>query len=116
MANLAMRLALGGVELSSEGTRNSQAGVGVGEELGGVLLDLLDGETLTRVLAVGHNTSSEGALETANAASAGLVADRVGESDSRLTVSFTGPCIILSRSVSFTYLGGPDLPFSASWI
>lgn len=57
--------------------------MGVGEELGGILLDLLDGETLTRVLAVGDNTSSEGALETANAASASLITDRVGESDSR---------------------------------
>lgn len=74
------------VQLATESTGNSLAGVGVGEEAGGVGLDHLDSEALAGVdLVVIEDTSDEGALEAADGAAALLIANGVGESDTRRT-------------------------------
>lgn len=79
------------VELSSESARNSKAGVRVGKEFLGVLLDLSDGEANTTVLSFHHNASAERALEAPDSVAALLVADGVREGNAGLAVS---PCDI----------------------
>jgi hypothetical protein len=71
------------VELSSESARDSKAGVGVGEELRGVLFDLGDGEANAAVLSVHHNAGAEGALKAADSVAALLVTDGVREGNAR---------------------------------
>lgn len=51
----------------------------VGEEFLGVLLNLLEGEADTSVLAVLNHAGAEWTLETADSVAALLVADGVGE-------------------------------------
>jgi hypothetical protein len=73
-------LALRAAELATGSSRNSQAGVDIGEETSRVLLDLLDVEAIARVGAVGDNTSLEWAPQAANAAATSFGnLDRVGE-------------------------------------
>lgn len=71
------------VELSSESSRNSKAGVRVGKEHGRVLLDLLERESLASVLAVLDDSCAERALEAADRGAAATVADGVGEGNAR---------------------------------
>jgi hypothetical protein len=104
---------LAGVELSSESTRDSKAGVGVGKELGGVLLDLGDLEANAGVLTVHNDTSEEGSLEAADSVAALLVADGVREGNADLELA----CVSSHASPTIeTYRGGPDLPLGASWM
>lgn len=71
------------VELSSESSGNSKARVRVGKEHGRVLLNLLEGESLTSVLAVLDDSSAERALEAADRGAGGAVANGVGEGNAR---------------------------------
>lgn len=82
-------MALDTTELATGSTGDSVAGVDVGEEHGGVLLDLADVETIASVSALHDNTGLEGAAEAANAVAASLGdLDGVGESDTVRQVSF----------------------------
>lgn len=73
-------LALRAAELATGRAGDGEAGVDVGEEGRGVLLDLLDVEAIARVNAVGDNTSLEGAPQAADAVHATIAdIDRVGE-------------------------------------
>lgn len=58
--------------------------MGVGEELGRVLLDLSDREADTSVLAVSDDTSAEGSLEAADSVATLLVTDGVREGNTSL--------------------------------
>jgi hypothetical protein len=101
-------------ELSSESAGNSKARVRVGEELLGVLLDLLESEANASVLAVLDHTSAEWALEAADSVAALLVPDGVGEGNANIKSAFVSS--IVHISVLSTYRGGPDLPLTASWM
>ena len=61
--------------------------MGVGEELGRVLLDLSDREADTSVLAVSDDTSAEGSLEAADSVAALLVTDGVREGNTSLELA-----------------------------
>lgn len=71
------------VELSSESSRNSKAGVRVGKEHGRVLLDLLERESLAGVLAVLDDSRAERALEAADRGAAAALANGVGEGNAK---------------------------------
>lgn len=93
-------LAAAVVKLTTKSAGNSLARVGIGEETGGVGLDLLKGEALAGVdLVVVEDTGLEGALEATDGAAALLVTNRVGESNAvESVVSYVG---VLGWSGSF---------------
>lgn len=93
-------VALDLLELTSDGTCNELGGVGVGEEAGGVGLEILDGEAGRGVNTVGKHTSGEWALETSVGVSelevlteTALGVDRVGEGETGGT-SETGTSLV----------------------
>lgn len=87
------------VELSSKSTRDSEAGVGVGEELLGVLLDLGDGKANAAVLSLHHDTSAEGALKAADSVAALFVANGVRKGNSRRSRLALGSLVDVSGRV-----------------
>ena len=68
-------------KLATDSARNSVGGVHVSKEARWVGLDLGDVEASAGVLAVGHDTGGEGALETADAGAVVAEGLRVGESE-----------------------------------
>ena len=66
------------MKLAADSAGDGLGGVNVGEESLGVLLNLLDGEALAGVLAIGDDTGLEGALQAARAG-ADLATLGVGE-------------------------------------
>lgn len=82
-------------QLAADGAGDGEAGVDVGEEVGGVLLDLADDEARAAVDAGGVDARDEGAVQAADAAAdvgGALDGDRVREGNAVTEVSV--PCVV----------------------
>lgn len=111
------------VKLAADGAGDGEAGVHVGEEGLGVLLDAGDVEPLARVLTVGaEDARLEGAPDAADAG-ADAVALGVGEGDanneSQYRVDLASPKLRLffflgKGAEGGSYRGGPASPLGAS--
>lgn len=98
----ATRLALVGTHLATDGTGDGLAGVDIGEESRGLVLDLLDVETLAGVDTVVDNAGLEGTLKAADSVDVAILTHGVGESD---TVESGG----VSNAFSFLLIQGKGL-------